>query len=479
MRKSFLRTLGFVMAGGIALFSLASCGKKTTTKKATTTTAKKTYATDTVTPQKEGYNILWSDEFNGDKLDDAIWDREVRPIGWTNNELQKYVTSEENGFVRDGNFVIKGIEFESGKYTSCKLRNQADHAFKYGRVEVSAKVPTGKGLWPAIWMMPKEESLYGQWPKCGEIDIMEVLGDNVEKAYGTLHWGEPHAEKQGTVTLTDGNTYANGFHEFAIEWEPGKIEWFIDGVSYLTVNDWFTAVDGGEEKPYPAPFNQDFCIQINLAIGGTWPGNPEPNADYIKDAEFEIDYVRVYQKTDGYDENVEKPKKEFRDPDATGNYITDSCFETPISSLDTGMQAAWFSHKEAGAKGVYEYEVIDGVNTLKVTIPEGKAGDLDYSVQIYHTMMPFIKGKTYKISFDYWASEETKINEVCVDAPNANWSRYWAKSLDLTTEKQHFEDTFTMEKKDDNGARFEFNMGNSKSNVTIYLTNIRVEEVTA
>ena len=455
MKRKFLRSLGLFLTCGVAVTALASCGKKT--KKV-------------VTPEKEGYNILWSDEFNGKKLDESIWHREEREKGWTNNELQMYTSDTKNGFVKDGKFVIKAYEetvgsgSETSTYSSCKLRANDDHAFKYGRIEVNAKSPEGLGLWPAVWMMPKVQEHYGEWPTCGEIDIMEVLGDNVTKAYGTLHYGVPHAEQQGTVELTNGKTFANDFHEYAIEWEPGKIEWFIDGQSYLVVNDWFSSLtEDGDEYPFPAPFNQDFCIQINLAVGGNWPGNPEPGADYIKNAEFEIDYVRVYQKAE-YDENVKKPEVEYRKPDETGNYITSN-------RVDDANQVGWVYHQEdTGSGSVTAIE-----NGFKIVV--NKSGKVNYSVQLFHTAMPFIKGKTYKISFDIKADADFVINEVCIDAPNAGWSRYWKNHVKATTEEKPFEATFTMTKKSDNGARFEFNVGNSDTG-TLYITNIRVEEVT-
>lgn len=458
MKKSIKRFLGVFATCGLALALVGCKGKKKTTT-----------GTKVVTPTKEGYNILWADEFNDSTLNKDIWLREIRQAGWTNNELQRYTDNENNGFVRDGKFVIKGIEHEDGSYSSCKLRNTSAASFKYGRIEASAKVPAGKGLWPAIWMMPEDEGLYGQWPKCGEIDIMEVLGDNVEKAYGTLHWGEPHAEKQGTVTLDDGS-FASDFHEYAIEWEPGKIEWFIDGQSYLVANDWFTAVDGGEEKPYPAPFNQNFCVQINLAIGGDWPGNPEPNAEYMKDAEFEIDYVRVYQK-DSYDENVKKPEKDFRKPDETGNYISDATFEKPFVS-DYQTEVGWLTYTSDGGNANFT-QVEGGGIKIEVT----KAGSKDYSVQLFHSIMPFEKDKTYKISFDYWADSDLRVNEICIDAPNANWTRYWSTGLKFTTEHKTLVDYFTMTRKDDNMARFEFNLGNTFGVTTFYINNVRVEEV--
>ena len=462
MKRKLLRSLGVVLSCGIALASLASCGK-------------------TKTPKKEGYNILWADEFNGKKLNENIWRREEREKGWTNNELQAYTKDEKNGFVRNGKFVIKAYEEYVGSstdkdgdtstYSSCKLRNQQDKAFMYGRIEVSAKTPTGYGLWPAIWMMPKDEDVYGQWPKCGEIDIMEVLCDNVTKAYGTIHYGEPHAEEQGEYTLSGKDTFANSFHTYAVEWTPGQIEWFIDGESYLVVNDWFTAVEGEDDKPYPAPFNQEFCIQINLAVGGNWPGNPTPGSGYIKNAEFEIDYVRVYQK-DSYDTNVKKPEKTYRDPFEDGNYC--KSFTEPL--IRKNSEVGWKPY--TANQGDAEFELLEG-GICKITTTS--SGTEDYSVQLFHTQMPFIKGKTYSIEFEIWADETRKVNEICIDGgDSAGWVRYWSlkDQTITTTEHKKYEYTYTMTEKSNNAARFEFNMGNTTSTATIYISNVVIKEVT-
>ena len=289
---NFKKMLGFTAAMVMISGIFAGCAKN-----ATSESNPETPATITETPQLDGYNLLWSDEFDGNTLNEENWNRELRDPGWTNNELQEYTASDDNIFVRDGKLVLKAIKTEKdGKeyYTSGKVNSQNKRDFMYGKVVVSAKVPEGQGLWPAIWMMPQDEQFYGQWPKCGEIDIMEVLGNQVDTAYGTLHYGEPHAEQQGTVVLKDGSTFASEFHEYSVEWEPGEFRYYIDGEHYLTINDWFTAVNGEDEKPYPAPFNQPFFVQMNLAVGGNWPGNPDETTDF-DNAEFEIDYVRVYQ----------------------------------------------------------------------------------------------------------------------------------------------------------------------------------------
>ena len=224
------------------LLPLAACGKKATQ-----------------TPSIEGYNLLWSDEFDGDKLDETKWNREKREPGWTNNELQEYTESDENIFVKDGKLVLKAIKTEkNGKayYTSGKVNGWNKSQFQYGKVVVSAKVPEGQGLWPAIWMMPNQESYYGQWPKCGEIDIMESLGNDTTISYSTIHYGEPHAEQQGTITKEGDERFSAKFHEYSVEWEPGEMRFYTDGELVLTCNDWFTAVEGEDDKPYPAPFDQ-------------------------------------------------------------------------------------------------------------------------------------------------------------------------------------------------------------------------------
>ena len=416
-----------------------------------------------------GYNLLWNDEFDGDKLNEEIWTRELREPGWTNNELQEYTASDDNIFVRDGKLVLKAIKTEKdGKeyYTSGKVNSQNKKDFTYGKVVVSAKVPEGQGLWPAIWMMPQDESFYGQWPKCGEIDIMEVLGNQVDTAYATIHYGEPHAEQQGKVVLTDGKTFANDFHEYSVEWEPGELRYYIDGNLCLTVNDWFTAVKGEDEKPYPAPFNQPFFVQMNLAVGGNWPGNPDETTDFSK-AEFEIDYVRVYQKP-SYDTNVKKPEVNFREPLADGNFIYNGDFAEAEDLTDDVNWKFLLAQGGAGAAEIKD-------NMLVIT--SEKEGSVDYSVQLVQPELPMIKGKKYKVTFDAKVDEQRDI-VVCVSAPTAGWIRYLEDTTEtISTEWKTYTYEFEMKDKTDPNGRLEFNLGNRGSTATFYLKNVRVEEI--
>jgi len=419
------------------------------------------------TPELEGYNLLWSDEFDGTELDMSKWNLEPREPGWTNQELQEYTTSSDNAFVKDGKLVIKAIKTtdKNGNdyYTSGKVTGQDKTDFMYGKVVASAKVPEGQGLWPAIWMMPTNESYYGQWPKCGEIDIMEVLGNQTHIAYGTVHYGEPHSEQQGIYNL-DNSTFSDDFHEFSVEWEPGEMRFYIDGNHYHTVNDWFTCVDGEEEKPYPAPFDQTFFVQMNLAVGGTWPGNPDETTDFDK-AEFMIDYVRVYQKPH-YDTNVEKPISNFRELTEDGNLIYNGDFseKEPLDDKEN-----WFFLLFEGGKG--QGEIADG----EMIITTEEMGRVDHSVQLVQPDLPMIKGTKYRLTFDARASEKRNMI-VCVSAPTAGWIRYLEDTmLELDEEYKTYTYEFEMTKKSDNNGRLEFNMGAKDSAAEIRIKNVRIE----
>ena len=422
---------------------------------------------DTI-PEYEGYTLLWNDEFDGDVMDESIWSYDPHEPGWTNNELQEYTESTDNVFVRDGKMVLKAIKTTkdgADYYTSGKIKTQNKKDFMYGKVVVSAKVPEGQGLWPAIWMMPTDESFYGQWPKCGEIDIMEVLGNQVDTAYSTFHYGEPHAEQQGKKVLS-GTDFASDFHEYSVEWEPDEMRFYIDGEEVLCGNDWYSAVAGEEDKPYPAPFNQPFFVQMNLAVGGNWPGNPDETTDF-ENAEFLIDYVRVYQKP-SYDTNVKKPEVNYREPLEDGNLIYNGDF---AEAEDLTDDENWKFLLAQGGEG--SAEIKDGVMIIK----SEAEGQVDYSVQLVQPDLPMIKGHKYRITFDAYASEERDMI-VCVSAPTAGWIRYLPDTLmTLSTDWETYTFDFEMTEKSDPNGRLEYNMGAKGSIADIYIRNVRVEEI--
>ncbi len=241
-----------------------------------------------------GFDLVWSDEFDAAALDLKKWEFEVNARGGGNNELQYYVTN--NVRVRDGLLTIEARkEHYTGpggtrEYTSSRIRTKGKGDWLFGRFEIRAKLPKGQGLWPAIWMMPTD-ARYGGWPNSGEIDIMELLGQQPNKVYGTLHFGDAasgHGSKGGNYTLPSGN-FADQFHVFRLDWEPRQMRWYVDDKLYQTQTDWHT-----RGKEFPAPFDQRFHLILNLAVGGNWPGNPQ--ASTVFPQTMQVDYVRVYRK---------------------------------------------------------------------------------------------------------------------------------------------------------------------------------------
>lgn len=421
---------------------------------------------DEEVPVPEGYNLLWHDEFNGSELDPSNWKVEIRKAGWTNQELQEYVNNGTTVFVNDGMLKIKALKLGENEYKSGKVNGNNLREFTYGKVVVRAKVPEGQGLWPAIWMMPERENFYGQWPKCGEIDIMEILGHEPDTSYSTIHYGNPHAQQQGIYKLDEG-TFASDFHDYSVEWEPGEMRFYIDDNIVLTVNDWYTGEPGGNTAEYPAPFEQPFHVQLNLAVGGTWPGNPDETTDF-ENAEFYIDYVRVYQKPE-YDTNVIKPKPVMREPNEDGNYINNSDFSL---EEDFGDDKDWSFMLFNDGKATASLE--DGVAVINT---ENEGTD-DYSVQLVHAGIPFKEGAKYKVTFDGKAEEDRTMN-VCISAPNQGYARYLPDTkVELTTKWQTYEYEFEMTEADNADARIEFNMGATGSSSTIMLDNVCVMEIT-
>jgi len=253
--------------------------------------------TGCATRSPEQWRLVWQDEFSGNHIDPAKWEFVVNAKGGGNNELQYYVTN--NAWVQDGSLVIEARqETYTGpdgtrKFTSSRLRTKGHGDWKYGRFEIRAKLPSGQGIWPAIWMMPTD-NVYGGWPHSGEIDIMELIGHQPSTTHGTLHYANPARKHtyRGTNTVLAAGTFADAFHVFGLEWEPAAIRWYLDGQLFQTQTNWSSGTNS-----FPAPFDQPFHLILNLAVGGNWPGPPD--ATTIFPQALTVDYVRVYQKTGG------------------------------------------------------------------------------------------------------------------------------------------------------------------------------------
>lgn len=281
------------------------------------------------------WTMVWNDEFDGTALDLTKWQHEVNCQGGGNNEQQCYTDSSDNSFVADGILNIVALPAAEGAekpYTSARLNTKNQGDWKYGRFEIRAKMPSGQGSWPAIWMLPTD-SVYGGWPHSGEIDIMEAVNlkvadadGNVEnKIHGSLHYGKDYPNNSSSsksYALPDDANPADDFHTYAIEWQEGEMRWYVDDYLYATQlksevrynskgeasglshKGWFTEYFSpatGQLETYwtTAPFDQSFHMILNLAVGGTWPENVNnlgvDETAFESGQNMQVDYVRVYQ----------------------------------------------------------------------------------------------------------------------------------------------------------------------------------------
>ena len=236
--------------------------------------------------------LVWEDNFTGTSLDNTKWSAQIGDgcpslCDWGNSELQYY--RNENAVVSGGTLKIiaKEESFGGKSYTSARLRTKGTADFTYGRFEASIKMPIGQGIWPAFWMLSTDEP-YGFWPQSGELDIVEVLGQEPELIHGTIHYGPPWPNNQSssaTYRLNSG-TFNDDFHEYAIEWDEEEIRWYVDDILYSTK----TIAD---VSPNNWPFDHEYHMLLNMAVGGNWPGSPDASTSFPQI--MEVDYVRVYE----------------------------------------------------------------------------------------------------------------------------------------------------------------------------------------
>lgn len=288
----------------------------------------------TAAPQ---WQLVWQDEFSDPQIDQLKWSYELNCYGGGNNENQCYTKQDKNAFIEEGILKIVAIKenftgpdaHDDAKeyninntkiqpYTSARLRTKGKGDWKYGRFEISAKLPAGQGTWPAIWMLPTDWA-YGGWAGSGEIDIMEAvnlkaksdeggkLTDEPEsRIHGTLHYGKawPNNVYSGMgYRLPNNVNPADGFHEYAVEWEEGEIRWYVDKVHFATQTKegWYTQYMSDDNVLVngtgSAPFDQKFHLLLNFAVGGDWAGNVNEKGvdESVFPQSLEVDYVRVYK----------------------------------------------------------------------------------------------------------------------------------------------------------------------------------------
>jgi len=275
------------------------------------------------------WKLVWCDEFDAPEVDPTKWDFDIGNgffdykhhawvPGWGNEELQYYTREPANVFVQDSVLHIRAVKeaLHGCGYTSARLKSRRRDGRplfnqRYGKFEFRARVPHGKGLWPALWLLPQDDA-YGGWAASGEIDVMEILGEQPDKVLSSIHFASSAPKRElvtHTLPIPHGGTVAD-WHVYAVEWEPGELRWSLDGVVWARQDFWWStgkvdadgqgleAAQDSDLHPWPAPFDQPFYIVMNVAVGGDFPG--VPNAATQFPADLQVNYVRVYERVGGY-----------------------------------------------------------------------------------------------------------------------------------------------------------------------------------
>ena len=460
---------------------------------------KNTVDCETKEKKSTDWELVWSDEFNEDALDLTKWDyqsgdgSDYGVAGWGNAE-KEYYTKGENISFEDGHLVITARKENRGSstYTSAKLWTKGNdyyngiakeplYAKKYGRIEAKMSLPEGTGYWPAFWMMPLDDA-YGVWASSGEIDIMEARGRVTGSVDGTIHFGNswPNNKSRGGHydTTIDPSFNFTQEHEYALEWTPGKISWFVDDQCYKTITNWYSiGSDNKENFTYPAPFDQEFFIMLNLAVGGNYDGG---NLDDIDGGQMKVDYVRVYDllDEDGSIHDYSKDEKTVESEAAQAGGLEGGVVgETNFLSGDLTKARKITEHAE-GIEGWYLQNGTGGA--ANVTAAEGgakvsisSAGENGYSVQLMH-QFPLTYGYEYELKFDAKADEARSITAQAGDFTYnflGSWTKYSdAFTVPLTTEWKTYTYKFDMKEFNDDYARLELNLGLT-STAGVYIRN--------
>ncbi len=250
-----------------------------------------------------GWQLVWSDEFNqpdGSSPNSTNWTYDTGNGGWGNNELENYTSRTNNARIENGQLVIEAQQENYGgsSYTSARLLTRGKWSWTYGRIEARIKIPRGQGIWPAFWMLGNNIGSVG-WPTCGEMDIMENIGNTNDQGtvHGTVHGPQNNGDYNGGAgvgwhyTLPGGAALGDDYHIYAIEWTTNQIKWFLDSTQYFNVTP--TTLPGGSTWVFSQP---EFVI-LNIAVGGYWPGYPDGTTVFPQ--QMLVDYVRVYSNVVG------------------------------------------------------------------------------------------------------------------------------------------------------------------------------------
>ncbi|MBR6580758.1 MAG: family 16 glycosylhydrolase [Ruminococcus sp.] len=399
----------------------------------------------------DSYKLIWSDEFENDSLNMTNWSYELGnwkldengnyiTNGWGNNEQQFY--TDKNASVEDGILTISAryenyTDAVQGNYEYTSARISTQHKFSTcgGRIEVRSRCDSGKSLWPAIWMLP-ENSLYGGWAASGEIDIMEGWGSTPEKICGTIHFGDvwPNNTYLTNDFLFESGDSTENWHTYAIEWDKDYIRWYVDDILYSEQTEWYSV-----NRPYPAPFDQNFYIILNLAVGGQFDGvngiHGDPSIFANGEKQFQIDYVRVYENT----------ASDFS--------------PTPIKS------ATLNSYIEGAAA---ELTNKDGFSEVAIE----NVGALEYGVMGILPVRKVKAGESYRLSFGISSTAE---RDAIITIEDQSYERYLDEKLLLTTKKQYY--TYDMTFSSDMSADIKFQLGNIGSASSVGAHTVTISDI--
>lgn len=451
------------------------------------------------------WTLVWNDEFLTDDIDPDKWTYDLGnwivdedgngvAAGWGNNEQEYYTDSKENSYIEDGHLVIKAKEetvsdkFGTYDYTSAKLKTKGLFSKKYGKFEARMKLPEGQGYWPAFWMMP-EDSVYGNWPVSGEIDIMEAAGKDTSTVGGTIHYGEEWPNNTYTgdeYHFPEGEDYT-GYHTYSLEWEPGELRWYVDGELYQTLNKWFSkGTNEAANYTFPAPFDQEFYMILNLAVGGWYGGDVDETTEFP--GKMEVDYVRVYELTGrDYMEpveptvDVEPLPEDAKQPKEDGNLIYDTSYNegfTIVDGTNVDMNDTYWNFltlPDFAGEGSIKTDEVNGTTFAKTEIIN--PGNALWALQLIQNV-PVVEGRTYKVSFDAKSDGNRSLMTKVSGGAERGYANYSGEqTMSLTSEVQSYEYTFTLNQETDLAARLEFNMGQTSTN-PVWIGNVRVEDIT-
>ncbi|GGR80050.1 carbohydrate binding domain-containing protein [Deinococcus sedimenti] len=457
---------------------------------------------------------VWQDEFNASSLDTSKWGYQTGNgfmagsdyvTGWGNNELEYYTDRASNVRVEGGNLVITarkekftgpaGTTTGTFDWTSGRVRTAGKFSRTYGRFEIRAKFPKGRGLWPAIWMLPEEPSPYASWAANGELDIAEGWGSKPTELAQTIHYGGvwPNNVYSGATVNFPNEGTMDQWHTYAVEWTPGKIQWFIDGKMTSEKTQWWSAKNNppssdADLNAWPAPFDRPFYLLLNLAVGGNFDGNPD--ATTPTEAQMLVDYVRVYGMQNETASAGPRPDmtypwtpKPARPALADGNLVyngsfdlpdTDPLVKTDTTSLPGVTTSKFWTLFTGGGEATLSNDATQG-NALKVDVTN--PGNVNYAVQVRQDGLNMESGGKYEVSFDTWAQTARPMMIKVGGGPDRGYAAYSGEqTVQIGTTKARQTLTFDMKATTDAAARLEFNLGNAGTG-PVWIDNVVVKRV--